>query len=144
MRHLSVILMVVSFASAQIPSTKPHSLSGDMAAIRQKMLALRSAELQYDARAAAKLLAEGFLLSGADGTLYTKERFLKLVGDKNNPLELFEYSEMEIHIYGTTAVVFSRLHEKGFMDGKPYELNGRPTWTWVKHERAWVCVAAHD
>ena len=83
-------------------------------------------------------------LSAADGTLYTKERFLKLVGDKNNPLELFEYSEMEIHTYGTTAVVFSRLHEKGFMDGKPYELNGRPTWTWVKRERAWVCVAAHD
>jgi len=50
------------------------------------MLALRSAELQYDTTAAAKLLADGFLLSAADGTLYTKERFLKLVGDKNNPL----------------------------------------------------------
>lgn len=144
MRHLSVVLMVVSFTTAQSPSTNPLALSSDIAAVRQQMLALRSAELRYDATAAAKLLADGFLLSAADGTLYTKELFLKLVGDKNNPLELFEYSEMEVHIYGTTAVVFSRLHEKGFMDGKPYELNGRPTWTWVKRERAWVCVAAHD
>jgi ketosteroid isomerase-like protein len=132
--------MVVSFATAQSPSTNPPAVSSDIAAVRQQMLALRSAELQYDTTAAAKLLADGFLLSAADGTLYTKERFLKLVGDKNNPLELFEYSEMEIHTYGTTAVVFSRLHEKGFMDGKPYELNGRPIWTWVKRERVWVCV----
>ena len=144
MRHLSVVLMVVSFATAQSPTTNPLALSRDVAAVRQQMLALRSAELRYDTAAAAKLLADGFLLGAADGTLYTKDLFLKLVGDKNNPLELFEYSEMEVHIYGTTGVVFSRLHEKGFMDGKPYELNGRPTWTWVKRERAWVCVAAHD
>lgn len=136
--------MVVSLATVQSPSTTPPALSSDSAAVRQQMLALRNAELQYNTTTAAKLLADGFLLSAADGILYTKERFLKLVGDKNNPLELFEYSEMEIHIYGTTAVVFSRLHEKGFMDGKPYELNGRPSWTWVKRERAWVCVAAHD
>jgi ketosteroid isomerase-like protein len=136
--------MVVSFVAAAKSFDQSPALSSDIAAVRQRMLALRRAELQYDTTAAAKLLADGFLLSAADGNLYTKERFLKLVGDKNNPLELFEYSEMEIHIYGTTAVVFSRLHEKGFMDGKPYELNGRPTWTWVKRERAWVCVAAHD
>lgn len=68
-----------------------------------------------------------------------------LVGDKTNPLELFEYSDMEIHLYDQTAVVFSRLHEKGFMNGKPYELNGRrPTWTWIKQNGDWVCVAAHD
>jgi ketosteroid isomerase-like protein len=57
---------------------------------------------------------------------------------------VFEYSEMEIHVYGATAVVFSRLHEKGFMNGKPYELNGRFMWTWIKGSGGWVCVAAHD
>jgi len=108
------------------------------------MESLRRAELQYDTSAAAKLLEEGFRLSGADGILYTKPAFLTLVGDKANPLEVFEYSDMEIHLYGNTAVVFSRLHEKGFMNGKPYELNGRPTWTWVKQKGVWLCVAAHD
>ena len=113
-------------------------------AVKRQMLALRNAELQYDTDAAAKLLHDDFALSAADGTLYSKQRFLTLVGDKSNPLEVFEYSEMEIHVYGTTAVVFSRLHEKGFMNGKPYESNGRPMWTWIKESSGWVCVAAHD
>jgi len=118
--------------------------SSDVTAVRQQMESLRRAELQYDTTAAEKLLEEDFRLSAADGTLYTKKRFLGIVGDKANPLELFEYSDMEIHLYGPTAVVFSRLHEKGFIDGKPYELNGRPTWTWVKLRGVWRCVAAHD
>jgi hypothetical protein len=144
MRRISLVLMFLSLATAQSPSTNSYAEGSDTAAVRRQMLALRSAELQYDVSSAAKLLADGFLLSGADGNLYTKERFLKLVGDKSNPLELFDYSEMEIHIYRATAVVFSRLHEKGFMGGKPYELNGRPTWTWIKRGQVWACVAAHD
>jgi ketosteroid isomerase-like protein len=119
-------------------------MSDDSIAVKQQMLALRKAELQYNTDAAAKLLHDDFALSAADGTLYSKQRFLTLVGDKSNPLEVFEYSEMQIHVYGTTAVVFSRLHEKGFMNGKPYELNGRSMWTWIKGSGGWVCVAAHD
>jgi imidazolonepropionase-like amidohydrolase len=118
--------------------------SSDVTAVRQQMESLRRAELQYDTTAAEKLLEEDFRLSGADGNVYTKQAFLTLVGDKTNPLELFEYSDMEIHLYDKAAIVFSRLHEKGFMNGKPYELNGRPTWTWIKQNGDWVCVAAHD
>jgi ketosteroid isomerase-like protein len=134
----------MTFGIAQSTAARAGTPSGDFAAVQQQMLALRNAELRYDEAGAAKLLADDFLLSGADGTLYTKARFLKLVGDQKNPLDLFEYSEMDIRIYGTTAVVFSRLHEKGFLDGKPYELNGRPVWTWVKQKQTWLCVAAHD
>ena len=108
------------------------------------MQALRTAEFHYDAESAAKLFADGFLLTSTDGDLYTKDQFLKLVRDKSNPLELIEYGEMEVRLYDTTAVVFVQVHEKGLLDGKPYELNGRPTFTWVKQRGAWVCVAAHD
>ena len=143
-RQLPVLLIGLSFAAAQIPPANGPAASAEIVAVKQQMLALRSAELHYDAPAAAKLFADDFLLTTTDGNLKTKDGFLKLIGDKSNPLELFEYSEMEIRVYDTTAVVFPRLHEKGFMDGKPNELNGRPTWTWVRQKSAWVCVAAHD
>ena len=130
--------------SAQVDKVVRTQMSEQNIAVKQQMLALRKAELQYDTGAAAKLLHDDFTLSAADGTLYRKHRFLTLVGDKSNPLELFEYSEMEIHVYGTTAVVFSRLHEMGFMNGKHYELNGRSMWTWIRGSSGWVCVAAHD
>jgi len=131
-------------AASSSSDASSHTESEDAKAVHQQMESLRHAELQYDRAAVAKLLAEDFQLSGADGNLYTKKAFLSLVGDRANPLELFDYSDMEIHLYEQTAVVFSRLHEKGFMNGRPYELNGRPSWTWIKQSGEWVCVAAHD
>ena len=70
MRRISLVLMFLSLATAQSPSTNSYAEGSDTAAVRRQMLALRSAELQYDVSSAAKLLADGFLLSGADGNLY--------------------------------------------------------------------------
>lgn len=144
MRFFPALLVGITLSGAQPSPVKQPTTSLDIAAVKQQMQALRTAELHYDAGSAAKLLADGFLLTSADGKLYTKEQFLNLVKDRSNPLELFEYGEMEVRVYDTTAVVFARVHEKGFLDGKPYELNGRPTFTWVKQKGAWVCVAVHD
>ncbi len=144
MRFLPVLLLVLTFATAQQPPVKQLASSPDVAALKHQMQWLRTAELNYDVATAAKLLADGFFLTSTDNNLYTKDRFLKLIADKSNPLELFEYGEMEIRVYDSTAMVFAQVHEKGFLDGKPYELNGRPTFTWVKEKGAWVCVAAHD
>jgi hypothetical protein len=144
MRYLPALLVGITLSEAQTSPVKQPTTSLDIAAVKQQMQVLRTAELHYDAGFAAKLLADGFLLTSADGKLYTKKQFLNLVKDRSNPLELFEYGEMEVRVYDTTAVVFARVHEKGFLDGKPYESNGRPTFTWIKQKGAWVCVAVHD
>jgi hypothetical protein len=144
MRYLPALLVGLTLSGAQTLPVKQPTTSADITAVKQQMQALRTAELRYDADSASNLLAHGFLLTSADGNLYTREQFLKLVRDRSNPLELFEYGEMEVRVYDTTAVVFARVHEKGLLDGKPYELNGRPTFTWVKQKGAWVCVAVHD
>ena len=143
MRGLSVLLLLGSAAIAQTSSTNLPKQVAE-AAVREQMMALRSAELNYDAGSAAKLFKDGFFLTMTEGNLISKDQFLKVIADKTNPLQVFEYSEMKIDVYGTTAVVFSKLHEKGFLNGKPFELNGRPTWTWIKQKDRWVCVAAHD
>ncbi|MBZ5653518.1 MAG: nuclear transport factor 2 family protein [Acidobacteriia bacterium] len=144
MRYLVALLFGLTLAGGQTPAAQQPTTSPNIAAVKQQMQALRTAELRYDAEAAAKLFADGFLLTSTDGNLYTREQFLKLVGDKSNPLELFEFGEMEVRVYDKTAMVFVRVHEKGFLDGKPYELNGRPTFTWVKQKGVWICVAVHD
>jgi imidazolonepropionase-like amidohydrolase len=141
---LNQLLMDAETSSTRSNDATAQTESDDVTAVRRQMESLRRAELQYDASAAAKLLEKDFRLSAADGNVYTKQAFLALVGDSANPIELFDYSDMEIHLYDQTAVVFARLHEKGFMNGKPYELNGHPTWTWIKQKGDWVCVAAHD
>jgi len=107
-------------------------------------MSLSTVELAYEARTAAKLLADDFMPTTTDGTTMSKKEFLDVISNSDNPLELFEYSEMQVRVYGEAAVVSARLHEKGFMDGKPYELKARPAWTWVRQNGIWLCVAAHD
>ena len=96
MRYLVAILVGLTLAGGQTSPAQQPTTSPDIAAVKQQMQALRAAELRYDAEAAAKLFADGFLLTSTDGNLYTREEFLKLVGDKSNPLELFEFGEMEV------------------------------------------------
>jgi ketosteroid isomerase-like protein len=106
--------------------------------------ALRQAELKYDVRAADALLSQDFVLTAAsDGTLRDRSEFLPMIGDKSDPLEILEYGEMKIRVYGDTAVVLSTVHEKAYYGGKPTEFRGRRTAVWVKQDQRWVCVTIH-
>jgi ketosteroid isomerase-like protein len=106
--------------------------------------ALRQAELRYDVHAADALLSPDFFLTEAsDGTLRDKSEFLPMIGDKNDALEILEYGDMKISVYGETAVVLSTIHEKAYYGGKPVEFRGRRTAVWVRKNQRWVCVTIH-
>src|SRR5438270_10554084 len=83
MRYLPALLVGLTLSGAQTLPVKQPTTSADIEAVKQQMQALRTAELHYDADSASNLLAHGFLLTSADGNLYTKEQFLKLVRDRS-------------------------------------------------------------
>jgi len=136
--------VVVDFVLLAYGFVQLHAAANSTAQIREGMARLREAELRYDAIAAANLLANDFDLSAADGKMYNKQEFLRIVGDRSNPLEIFDYGDMTIRINGNTAIVVVQLHEKGMMNGKPFELNGRPMFVWTFHDGKWFCLGAHD
>jgi ketosteroid isomerase-like protein len=116
--------------------------SDDIAKVRSCEEALRQAELRYDATTTGKLLADDFILTGMYG-MFTKKQFLSLIGDRSNPLELLEYADMGVRVYGDVAVVLSAIHEKARFAGKPYDLRGRRTAVWVRRTGNWTCVTIH-
>lgn len=105
---------------------------------------LRIAELAYDTSAAANLLSDKFELSAMDGNVYDKHAFLNIVGDRSNPLEVFDFEEMTIRVDGYSAIAIVKLHEKGMLSGKAYELNGSSMFVWTRHGEKWICLGAHD
>jgi ketosteroid isomerase-like protein len=50
---------------------------------------------------------------------------------------------MEVHSYGSTAVVTGIYYEKGTDKGKPWERRGRFTYTWISANGRWQCLASH-
>ena len=148
MNHLSfmrqAVLVILSFSmsvGAQ-PSSRP-SRSPEIAAVRAREEAFRQAELNYDAASARAILADEFVGTGNHGEQVNKDRFLFLIGDKADPLEVLEYGDMEIRVYGNAAVVWSTIHERAVYSGKVDEYRGRRTAMWVKRNARWQCVTIH-
>ena len=125
-----------------IHSARP-SRSPEIAAVKAREEAFRQAELNYDVASARAILADEFVGTWNHGEQVNKDQFLSLIGDKADPLEVLEYGDMEIRVYGNAAVVWSMIHEKAVYGGKVNEYRGRRTAMWVKRNTHWQCVTIH-
>jgi ketosteroid isomerase-like protein len=101
------------------------------------------AELNNDAPAVRLLLADDFVMTVAEGTLYNKAQMVASVADKSYRPDVLQSTDMVVHYYGNTAVVTGAYYEKGSDKGKLWERRGRFTDTWMNLEGRWQCIASH-
>jgi len=104
--------------------------------------AWNQAELTNDGPAVQLLLADDFVMTTAEGTLYNKAQIVASVRDKSYQPEALQSSDMVVHAHGTTAVVTGAYYEKGVDKGRPWERRGRFTDTWIFTNGRWQCVAS--
>ena len=101
------------------------------------------AELNNDGPAVQLLLADDFVMTVAEGTLYNKSQIIASVADKSYRPDVLQSTDMVVHSYGNTAVVTGAYYEKGVDKGKPWERHGRFTDTWMNLGGRWQCIASH-
>ncbi len=101
------------------------------------------AELHNDAAAVELLLADDFVMTAAEGTMYDKSQIVASVKDKSYKPDALQSSDMTVHVSANTAVVTGVYFEKGTDKGKPWERRGRFTDTWVWTNGRWQCLASH-
>jgi ketosteroid isomerase-like protein len=101
------------------------------------------AEMNNDAPAVRLLLADDFVMTVAEGTLYNKAQMIASVADKTYRPVALQSTGMAVHYYGTTAVVTGAYYEKGVDKGKSWERRGRFTDTWMNLDGRWQCIASH-
>src|SRR5262249_44674904 len=80
--------------------------------------AWNQAEVTKDAVAVHLLLADDFIMTTADGTLYNKPQLVASVRDQSYHPEALQSSDMVVHTHGTTAIVTGAYYEKGIDKGK--------------------------
>ena len=105
--------------------------------------AWNQAELKNDAAAVRLLLADNFVMTVAEGTLYNKAQIVASVQDKSYAPSVLQSTDMVVHAFGSTAVVTGAYYEKGVDKGKAWERRGRFTDTWVYMSGRWQCAASH-
>ncbi len=138
------VLVLVNFCILVEAQSPPlQSQSDEIAVVEAREEAFRQAQLKYDTSSAGALLADEFVGTWNHGERVNKEQFVSLIGDKADPLEVLEYADLKIRVYGQAAVVWSTIHERALYSGKPDEYRGRRTAMWVKRNGNWQCVTIH-
>ena len=112
----------------------------------ERVLALENAwnqaEVHGDTRALELLLGSSFVYTDADGTFMDRPRFLSHVQRGDDQYEQLSSEQQVAYVHADVAVVTGIYREKIRLKGKLATRRGRFTDTWIKQQRAWMCIAS--
>jgi ketosteroid isomerase-like protein len=91
----------------------------------------------------SSLLAEDFVITVEDGSIYSKPGYITHTADSSVQVEVAEIKDLKVRMHGNVAVVTGAYHEKGKSGGKPYEYHDRLTDVWMKVGNQWQVIASH-
>jgi ketosteroid isomerase-like protein len=90
----------------------------------------------------ASLLADDYVITQEDGSVYGKVGFISYNAGSLR-VDVAEVSDLRIHMHDNVAVVTGAYHEKGVLAAKPYDYHDRLTDVWMKTGGKWLLIASH-
>jgi ketosteroid isomerase-like protein len=95
-----------------------------------------------DTKALDQLLASTFVAIESNGVQSNKSEFLASIKDPSYQPSQAVNEQMNVQVYGNSAVVVGIFRIKGVDKGKPYVRRERFIDTWIKQNQTWQCVAS--
>jgi len=133
--HLAVLLAV----SSQSPSMQ----DADARALLQLEDDWAGALIRRDATVFRRLLADGFIYT-EDDRMVGRDALLRDIVAGPDTVEAAHNEAMQVHPFGSTAIVTGWLIARGRGASGPFDRRYRFTDTWVRRGGRWQIVAAHD
>jgi ketosteroid isomerase-like protein len=140
MMSASLLIVMASFLAAQTA----RIAGNDEARILSLENAWNEAEAHHDVKALGSLLGDPFAYTDEDGSFKDKGHWLAQIAKGSEQYEALGNDEVEIHLFGDTAVVVGEYHEKLRVGAKITPLTGRFTDTWIEQGGQWKCVASQS
>jgi ketosteroid isomerase-like protein len=139
-RSLALILCLLASAIALPAQDKDKS---DAAAVRALELKWTQSYKERNIDILSSLLAEDFVITIEDGSVYSKAGYISHSADANVHVAVAELSDLKVRVRGDTAIVTGAYHERGDSSGKRYEYHDRLTDVWMKVSGKWQVIASH-
>lgn len=141
MRAWCLCLMALMVIGASV------SAQDDSHTITTKIVAMEKAWNQAfklrDTKALDSLLADDVVLVNDDGSLQSKEAFIKFVHDsKPSEDEQVTPESIDVRLVGDVAIATGVFRSKGMENGKPYQRQNRFVDTWIRKGGSWICASA--
>lgn len=96
-----------------------------------------------DVGAIGAFMADEWVIVGTDGSVGGKERFLALVASGDLSHDVMETHDMDVRVYGDTAVAVARGVSGGQYRGDRFLLTERSSCVFVRRDGQWRCVLTH-
>jgi ketosteroid isomerase-like protein len=96
-----------------------------------------------DADAIGRYMADDWVIVGSDGRVGNRTTFLDLVRSGALSHDVMESHDLDIRLYGDTAVVIARGISGGRYQGQPFREIERVSCVFVRGAGGWRCVLTH-
>jgi ketosteroid isomerase-like protein len=133
------LLLVLANPAARAETKAPKGTPADV--VKAAELQRFEAAQKNDLDTLGKLLADDLTYTHSTGVLETKAVFLDSLKSGKLQFKKVEPGELQVRVFGTTAIINGTAKLSVVSDGQPKEVNVRFTDVWVKHARDWQMVA---
>ena len=99
--------------------------------------------VENDPEAIGRYMADDWTIVGSDGSIADKPTFLGLVRSGALSHDVMDSDDMNVRIYGDTAVFTARGVSGGRYQGQPFREVERVTCVFVRQTGQWRCVLTH-
>jgi len=140
--HYRIYAVILSLLAAATLNLSAQDKT-DAAAVRALELKWTQSYKERNIDILSSLLAEEFVITVEDGSVYSKAGYISHSADANVHVEVAELSDLKVRVHGDTAIVTGAYHERGDSSGKRYEYRDRLTDVWMKIGGKWQVVASH-
>lgn len=138
----AAVLAVAPYANAQ--KNPAASMSGQTGT-KEEILAIEEernrAIISGDAVALERMTSDDYTFITLRGELRTKREVVQGFESGSFHYESREISDLDVRVYGNTAIVTGRSNQKGTENGKDYSGDYRFTRVYVKQAGRWQTVA---
>ena len=136
------LLLACLVVCLSAPLLLPQQSSPEAAKILALEQQWTDAYRQRNIKLLTSMLAEDFVITVEDGSVYGKVGYMSHTADTGTQVELAEESDLRVHMHGNVAVVTGAYHEMGTSKGKRYEYRDRLTDIWIKNNGQWQLIAS--
>ncbi|MGI8836721.1 MAG: nuclear transport factor 2 family protein [Pyrinomonadaceae bacterium] len=145
MKSLLIVAMLIaasSFVFSQKTRSSTNQNDNDEKAVRQVLNEVSAALSRNDAAALDGIYADDYTLVNEYGVLGTKAPRIAAIKSGELKYESVSFDEVNVRMYGNTALVTYRVTSKGQSKGQAIGGQFRATSTYMKVKGRWQLVAA--
>ena len=138
---IAVLLIAASVVTGHTSSKRARKIGNTEQAIRQLMKEQANAQQKNDTAALERIWADDFTFTNSSGEVQTKAQRLAEIKSGELKFESISIDDVQVRVYGDTAVVTGRGTVKGQRRGQDLTGQSRSTSVYVKKQGRWQVVA---